>query len=93
MLDLKQLDIRYVTNETGEKTAVILSIEEFQELLADLNDLAAAVEQLPENPYPVGVRKLVGSEHSYRLREGSHRIIYTVFSSSLTYRNHPCRAS
>ncbi len=42
-----------------------------------------AVEQLPENPYPVGVRKLVGSEDSYRLREGSHRIIYTVLSSSL----------
>ncbi|MBA2731950.1 MAG: type II toxin-antitoxin system RelE family toxin [Pyrinomonadaceae bacterium] len=42
-----------------------------------------AVEQLPDSPYPVGVRKLVGSEHSYRLREGSYRIIYTVSSSSL----------
>lgn len=48
MLDLKQLDIKYVTNETGEKTAVILSIEEFQELLADLNDLAAVAERRTE---------------------------------------------
>jgi hypothetical protein len=43
MLALKQLDIQYVTNQTGEKTAVILSIEEFQELLEDINDLAAVM--------------------------------------------------
>jgi mRNA interferase RelE/StbE len=42
-----------------------------------------AVEQLSLNPYPPVVRKLVGLEHSYRLREGSYRIIYTVLSSSL----------
>ena len=42
-----------------------------------------AVEQLPANPYPQGVRKLIGSEHSYRLREGSYRIIYTVSSAAL----------
>lgn len=42
-----------------------------------------AVEQLSANPYPVGVRKLVGSEHTYRLREGDYRVIYTVTSSSL----------
>jgi hypothetical protein len=48
MLDLKQLDIKYVTNETGEKTAVILSIEEFRELLEDINDLAAVAERRTE---------------------------------------------
>ena len=42
-----------------------------------------AVEQLAENPFPVGMRKLVGSEHTYRIREGNYRIIYTVTSSSL----------
>ena len=42
-----------------------------------------AVEQLPANPYPPEVRKLIGSEHSYRLREGSYRIIYTVSSAAL----------
>lgn len=48
MLDLKQLDIKYITNETGEKTAVILSIEEFQELLEGINDLAAVAERRTE---------------------------------------------
>jgi mRNA interferase RelE/StbE len=42
-----------------------------------------AVEQLSENPYPMGVRKLVGSEHTYRIREGDYRVIYTVTASSL----------
>ena len=48
MLDMKQLDIKYVTNEAGEKTAVILSIEEFQELLEDIDDLAAVAERRTE---------------------------------------------
>jgi predicted lipid carrier protein YhbT len=48
MLDLKQLDIQYVTNHTGEKTTVILSIENFQELLADINDLVAIAERREE---------------------------------------------
>ena len=42
-----------------------------------------AVEQLSTNPYPAGARKLVGSEHTYRIREGSYRILFTVTSSSL----------
>ncbi len=40
-----------------------------------------AVEQLPVNPYPVGVRKLAGSEHSYRIREGDYRVVYSIGSS------------
>jgi mRNA interferase RelE/StbE len=42
-----------------------------------------AIEQLPENPYPSGVRKFVGSEQSYRIREGDYRIIYSIVSSTL----------
>jgi mRNA interferase RelE/StbE len=41
------------------------------------------VAQLSENPYPIGVRKLVGSEHTYRIREGDYRVIYTITVSSL----------
>jgi hypothetical protein len=33
MLDLRQLKPQYITTESGEKTAVILPISEFQELL------------------------------------------------------------
>ncbi len=48
MLDLKQLEVQYVTDHTGEKTAVILPITEFQELLEDLADLAAVAERREE---------------------------------------------
>ncbi|MGA9998339.1 MAG: hypothetical protein WBP93_23195 [Pyrinomonadaceae bacterium] len=34
-----------------------------------------AVEQLSGNPYPHGVKKLIGSEHTYRIIEGSYRVI------------------
>ena len=60
------------------------AVKELRKLPKDvIAKILKAVEQLPENPYPLGVRKLVGSEHTYRLREGSYRIIYTVLSSSL----------
>lgn len=42
-----------------------------------------AVELLAENPFPVGVKKLVGSEHTYRIREGDYRVIYDVLSKTL----------
>ena len=42
-----------------------------------------AVEQLASDPYPAGVRKLVGSEHTYRIRVGEYRVVYRVFPSVL----------
>ena len=42
-----------------------------------------AVEHLSIEPYPSGVRKLVGAVHTYRIREGNYRVIYTVTASSL----------
>ena len=41
------------------------------------------VEQLSGNAYPIGVRKLVGAEHTYRIREGNYRVLYTVTTSSM----------
>jgi mRNA interferase RelE/StbE len=41
------------------------------------------VEQLATEPYPSGVRKLVGAEHTYRIRVGDYRIIYSVVASAL----------
>jgi len=52
MLDINQLEIRYVTNKAGDKTAVILSIEEFQELMEDIEDLAAVAERREEPTIP-----------------------------------------
>ena len=52
MLDVNRLEIKYVTNKAGDKTAVILSIEEFQELMEDIEDLAAIAERREEPTIP-----------------------------------------
>lgn len=50
MLDLKELEavVQYVTNQDGEKTAVIVPYKEFNELLEDVEDLAAVAERRGE---------------------------------------------
>jgi hypothetical protein len=48
MLDIKKLEIEYVTNRAGEKTAVIVPIENFEELLEDIEDLATVAERREE---------------------------------------------
>ena len=48
MLDMKQLEVQYVTNQIGEKTAVIMPIAEFHELMEDIEDLAAVAERREE---------------------------------------------
>lgn len=50
MLDLKKLEsqVQYVTNSDGEKTAVIVPIGEFEELLEDVEDLAVVAERRDE---------------------------------------------
>ena len=37
-----------------------------------------AVGELSTNPYPSGVKKLSGSEHTYRIKLSSYRVVYTV---------------
>jgi hypothetical protein len=48
MVDLRQLKPQYVTNEAGEKTAIILPIEAFEELLEDIEELAIVAERREE---------------------------------------------
>jgi hypothetical protein len=48
MVNLKNLKVNYITNESGEKTAVILPIEEFQELIEDIENLATVAERREE---------------------------------------------
>jgi len=43
-----KLNPRFVTDERGRKTAVILSITEYSELLEDLSDLAIIAERREE---------------------------------------------
>jgi mRNA interferase RelE/StbE len=46
--------------------------------------IISAVEGLAENPYPPNSRKYLGTEHTFRIRVGSYRIIYTVVDEILT---------
>jgi PHD/YefM family antitoxin component YafN of YafNO toxin-antitoxin module len=48
MLDPKKLARQYVTNEAGDKTAVIVPIEDFQALMEDIEDLATIAERREE---------------------------------------------
>jgi hypothetical protein len=48
MIDTKDLALNYITNEAGEKTVVILPIEQFESLLENLEDLAIVAERKDE---------------------------------------------
>ena len=45
--------------------------------------VVAAVSALANEPFPHGVKKLVGSEFSYRIRIGDYRVVYEVFADRL----------
>lgn len=49
---IRDLQAQYVTDVNGKKTAVILPIEEFEELLEDLQDLAVLAERRDEPAIP-----------------------------------------
>jgi hypothetical protein len=48
MIDLKELHAQYITNETGERVSVVLPLVTFQELIEDIEDLAAVAERRQE---------------------------------------------
>ncbi|MES9856579.1 MAG: type II toxin-antitoxin system RelE/ParE family toxin [Sedimenticola sp.] len=48
-----------------------------------INNIISAVEKLPNDPHPVGSKKIIGTEHTYRQRIGDYRIIYSIESSQL----------
>ncbi len=52
MLALKEIELQYVTNHAGEKSAVLLPIREFHELMDDIEDLAAIAERREEPTVP-----------------------------------------
>ncbi len=42
-----------------------------------------AVEELSSNPFSPKTKKLIGSEHTFRIRVGDYRIIYNIYSKIL----------
>ncbi|MBJ7900614.1 MAG: hypothetical protein GC158_12005 [Cyanobacteria bacterium RI_101] len=49
MINLNDLHPEFVINQQGEKHSVILPISEFEELIEDLEDLAAVAERKDES--------------------------------------------
>ena len=47
----------YFVNEEGKKTGIVLSIEEYEEILEDLHDLAILAERRDEPTIPFEVLK------------------------------------
>lgn len=45
--------------------------------------IASAIDTLADDPTPYGCKKLVGSEHTYRIRVGDYRIVYEIQSAKL----------
>ncbi len=43
----------------------------------------SAVESLSTGPFPSGVRKLQGSDNTYRVRIGQYRIVYEIFQGKI----------
>ena len=52
MLTIKELQVQYITDDKGKKTAVVLPIKEFRELLEDLEDLMIVTERRDEPVIP-----------------------------------------
>jgi len=48
-----------------------------------INNIITAVERLKNNPHPIGSKKIVGTEHTYRHRIGDYRIVYSIESNCL----------
>lgn len=44
--------VQYIVDEKGERTAVVLPIHEYEELLEDLHDLAVIAERREEPTVP-----------------------------------------
>ncbi len=54
MTTASKLHPQYVTDKQGHRTAVILPIEEYDELIEDLADLAVVAERRDEPSVPHG---------------------------------------
>lgn len=59
---------QFITNADGEKVSVILPLEDYQELMEDLEDLAAIAERKDEatKPFEVALREI---GHDYRIKD------------------------
>ena len=45
--------------------------------------IVTAIEALESDPRPAGCKKLVGSDHTYRVRIGDYRVVYDIHDATL----------
>ena len=48
MIEVRDLQAKFITDKNGKKTAVILPIKEFEDLLEDLEDFVVLAERREE---------------------------------------------
>ncbi|MDH5721584.1 MAG: hypothetical protein OEZ13_13335 [Spirochaetia bacterium] len=48
MVNIKELNPQYITDDEGKKKSVILNIKDFEELIEDIEDLAIIAERKNE---------------------------------------------
>jgi mRNA interferase RelE/StbE len=61
-----------------------LALKELEKLPRPMiSKVVSAVDNLSSNPFPHGVRKLMGTESSYRIRVGDYRVLYSVIEKRL----------
>ena len=48
MLTIESLNLQYVTNDAGQRSAVIVPLDQFYQLLEDIADLAVVAERREE---------------------------------------------
>jgi mRNA interferase RelE/StbE len=48
-----------------------------------IKKILKAIEELSLNPFLPKTKKLIGSEHTFRIRVGDYRIIYDIYSKLL----------
>jgi hypothetical protein len=51
-MDIQTLKPRYITDESGKKTEIVLSLEVFNQLIEDIEDLQAIAERKDEESVP-----------------------------------------
>ena len=58
MLALNELQAQYITDDAGKRSAVVIPIEQFNQLLEDISDLAVMAERREEPDMFVVDRRL-----------------------------------
>ena len=48
-----------------------------------ITKIIEAVEKLASNPHPANHKKLLGTEHNFRIRVGNYRVVYFIENEKL----------